>query len=45
MTQFAVLKPKICNYLTNDCYENRNAKGSKKCVIKRKLKHSIIKII
>ena len=36
MTKLVALKPK--NYLTDDCEEDKKAKVTKKCVIKRRLK-------
>ena len=38
MREFVALKPKTYSYLTDDCEEDKKAKGIKKCVIKRKLK-------
>ena len=38
MTEFVVLRPKTYSYLTDDCEEDKKAKGTKKCVIKRMLK-------
>ena len=38
MAEFATLRPKKYNYLTDDSDENEKEKGTKKCVIKRKLK-------
>ena len=38
MTEFAALRPKTYSYLTDDCKEDKKAKGTKKCVIKRRLK-------
>ena len=38
MTEFVALRPKTYSYLTHDCEEDRKAKGTKKCVVKRKLK-------
>ena len=35
ITQFVTLRPKTYSYLTDDCKEDRKAKGTKKCVIKR----------
>ena len=35
ITEFVALRPKTYSYLTNDCKEDRKAKGIKKCVIKR----------
>ena len=33
------LRPKACSYLTDDNDESKNAKDTKHCVIKRKLKY------
>ena len=38
MTEFVALRPKTYSYLTDDCEEDKKAKGTKKCVIKRRLK-------
>ena len=38
MTEFAALRPKTYSYLTDDCKEDKKAKGTKKCMIKRELK-------
>ena len=38
MTECTVLRPKTYSYFTDNCKEDKNAKGTKKCVIKRKLK-------
>ena len=38
MTEFAALRPKTYSYLTDDCKEDKKAKGTKKCVTKRRLK-------
>ena len=38
MTESAAVRPKAYNYLTDDNDENKKAKGTKKCAIKRKLK-------
>ena len=38
MTKFVALRPKTYSYLTDDCKENKKAKGTKRCVIKRRLK-------
>ena len=32
------LRPKTYSYLTDDCKEDKKVKGTKKCVIKRRLK-------
>ena len=37
MTEFVPLRPKTYSYLTDDCEEDKKAKGTKKCVIKREL--------
>ena len=38
MTEFIALRPKTYSYLTDDREEDKKAKGTKKCVIKRELK-------
>ena len=38
MTEFVTLRPKTYSYLTDDCKEDKKAKGTKTCVIKRRLK-------
>ena len=38
MTEFVALRPKTYSYLTDDGGGEKRAKGTKKCVIKRKLK-------
>ena len=38
ITDFAALRPKTYSYLTDDCNEDKKAKGTKKCVIKRIIK-------
>ena len=38
MTEFFAFRPKTCSYLTDDCKEDKKAKGTKKCVIKRRVK-------
>ena len=35
MTEFVALRPKTYFYLTDGCKEDKKAKGTKKCVIKR----------
>ena len=35
ITEFATLRPKNYSYLTDDGKENKKAKGTKKCIIKR----------
>ena len=38
MTEFVALRPKTYSYLTDDCKEDKKAKDTKKCVIKRRFK-------
>ena len=38
ITEFVTLKPNSYSYLTNDDKEDKKAKGTKKCVIKRMIK-------
>ena len=38
ITDFVILRPKTYSYLTHDCKEDKKAKGTKKCVIKRMIK-------
>ena len=38
ITEFVTLRPKTYSYLTDDCKEDKKAKGTKKCLIKRRLK-------
>ena len=38
MKEFVALRPKTYSYLMGDDSESRKAKGTKKCVIKQKLK-------
>ena len=38
MTEFVALRPKTYSYLTDDCEEDKKAKGTKNCVIKQMLK-------
>ena len=38
VTEFATLRPKTYSYLTDDCKEDKKAKGTKKCVVKRMIK-------
>ena len=37
-TEFVTLRPKTYSYLTDDCKEDKKAKGTKECVIKRMIK-------
>ena len=43
ITEFITLKPKTYSYLTDDCKEDKKAKGIKKCVIKRMIKFNDFK--
>ena len=36
--EFVALRPKTYSYLTDDCKEDKKAKGTKKCLIKRMIK-------
>ena len=38
ITEFVTLRTKTYSYLTDDCKEDKKAKGTKKCVIKRMIK-------
>ena len=38
ITEFVTLRPKTFSYLTDDCKEDKIAKGTKKCIIKRMIK-------
>ena len=38
ITEFVALRPKTYSYLTDDSKEDKKAKGTKKCVIKRMIK-------
>ena len=40
MTEFVALRPETYSYLTDDCEEDKKTKGTKKCIIKRRLKFS-----
>ena len=40
MTEFIAIRPKTYSYVKDDCEEDNKAKGTKKCVIKRRLKFS-----
>ena len=43
ITEFVALRPKTYSYLTDDCKEDKKAKGTKKCVIKRMIKFNDFK--
>ena len=45
ITEFVALRPKTYSYLTDDCKEDKKAKGTKKCVIKRIIKFNNYKIV
>ena len=45
ITEFATLRPKTYLYLTDDCKEDKKAKGTKKCIIKRMIKFNGYKIV
>ena len=38
ITEFVALRPKTYSYFTDDCKEDKKAKGTKKCMIKRMIK-------
>ena len=38
ITEFVTLRPKTYSYLTDDDKEDKKAKGTKKCIIKRMIK-------
>ena len=38
LTEFAALRPKTYSYLMDDGGSDKKAKGTKKCIIKRRLK-------
>ena len=38
ITEFVALRPKTYSYLTDDCKEDKKAKGTKKCMIKKMIK-------
>ena len=40
ITEFVAFRPKTYSYLTDDYKEDKKAKGTKKCVIKRMIKFS-----
>ena len=43
ITESVNLRPKTYSYLINDCKEDKKAKGTKKCVIKRMIKFNYYK--
>ena len=45
MTKFVGLRAKIYSYLIEDGSEDTKAKGTKNCVIKRKLKIEVMKTV
>ena len=40
MTEFIALRPKTYSYLMDDGWSDKKAKGTKKCIIKQRLKFS-----
>ena len=44
-TEFVTLIPKTYSYLTDDGKEDKKAKGTKKCVIKRMIKFDDYEIV
>ena len=38
ITEFVIIRPKTYSYLTDDSKEDKKAKGTKKCVIKKMIK-------
>ena len=38
VTEFVTLRPKTSPYLTDDCIEDKKAKGTKKCVLERMIR-------
>ena len=42
ITEFVTLRPKTYSYLTDDFKEDQKAKGTKKCVIKRKIYYNLM---
>ena len=45
MTEFVALRPKTYAYLTDDCKEDKKAKGPKKCAIKKCINLMITKTV
>ena len=43
ITEFVTLRPETYSFLTDDGQENKKAKGTKKCIIKRRLNSMIIR--
>ena len=43
ITEFVTLRPKTYSFLTDDCKEDKKAKGTKKWVIKKIIKFNIIR--
>ena len=43
ITEFVTLRPKTYSFLTGDGKEDKNSKGTKKCVIKKMIKFSYYK--
>ena len=45
MAAFVALRPKTYSCLTDGNVENKKAKGTKKCFVKRKVNLKIVKIV
>ena len=45
MTEFIALRPKLYSYKVLDGAESKKCKGIKKCVVKKTLTHSHLRII
>ena len=45
ITDFVALRTETYSYLTDDCKEDKKAKGTKKCMIKRRIKFNDYKIV
>ena len=43
ITEFVTLRPKTCSFLTDDGKEDKKAKGTKKCIIKKMIKFNVYK--
>ena len=43
ITEFVTLRPKTYSFLTNDGKEDKKAKGTKKCIIKKMIKFNYYK--
>ena len=45
ITEFVILRPKTYSFLTDDVKEDKKAKGTKKCVIKKMIKFNLFNLI